>query len=78
MNMADSIIGRLQTPADADGNRTDVNLLTSSDAVVLTDGSTLTDAIDTLSLNVSSAKPAHAGTWIQVLSTESGTETVTE
>ena len=49
--MAEKISGRFQTPADKDGNRTDIHPITSSDEVLLSDavnggtGKTLTDYI---------------------------------
>lgn len=45
----DKIAGRLQTPADSDGNRTDIHLITTSDEVICNADSdnpiTLTEAL---------------------------------
>lgn len=78
------IVGRLQTPADKDGKRTDVHLLTTVDCVMMpnkTDTTnpednslTLETLLSQMNLQVGSGKPNFACLWAK----EKRTETVVE
>lgn len=71
--MATKIISRLQTPADADGKRTDIHLITDSDAVIVDDNTTLTERLNQIGTGVvvSETQPTYQCLWAQVLSVES-------
>lgn len=72
----EKIVCKLETPADANGRRTDVDLLTSTDAVYLPDGSmTLTEKLTALGIHISVEKPEIPCVWAKVLSVESTTTT---
>lgn len=66
--MAKKITCRLQTPADENGERTDMHLVTTSDEVICNPNSpnpmTLTDMLDQLSgVVISDRQPEHACIW---------------
>lgn len=72
----ETIIGRLQTPADEDGLRRDIHLLTDGDAVTIntSDGRniTLNDRLDEIGGGtvISREQPQRACIWYQVKSTD--------
>lgn len=69
----ETIIGRLQTPADEDGIRKDVHLMTDGDAVTVSaDGRTITlqERLDEIGSGavISPDKPDRACLWYEVKS----------
>lgn len=68
--MAERIIGRLQSPADENGVRHDIHLITTADAVIYNDEYTLKDKMDQLEPTLSKTKPSHPGVWFQTLTKE--------
>lgn len=71
--MADRILGRLQTPVDANtGLRTDIHLITSTDAIATPSGITLTELLARQGMVISNGKPSFACTWFKPDSTVSG------
>jgi hypothetical protein len=70
--MAQAIIGEMQTPPNDDGVRLQFHPITESDAVVMKDGSTLTEAMnkETSSFTVSEEKPTGRGLWFKVQSVQ--------
>ena len=72
----EKIVCKLETPADANGRRIDVDLLTSTDAVYLPDGSmTLTEKLSALGIHISVEKPELPCVWAKVLRVEPTTTT---
>ena len=63
--MPEKIIGRLQTPADENGERKDIHLITTTDEVITPDGSTLTEKMTQTGIQVSDTKPSFACTWFK-------------
>lgn len=67
--MANKMSYRLQTPADANGYRTDIHLITSSDEVIVTDGDkekTLTEKLNEIDgMTISKAQPDFPCIWAQ-------------
>lgn len=68
--MAQSITARLQTPEDSDGNRTDVNLITRAEAVIVNadseeDAMPLDEYLDNIgsSIVISKTQPEQACIW---------------
>lgn len=68
--MADVIIGRLQTPADDNGVRKDIHILTGIEAVVVDEGKTLKDKLPELEVQISSVEPDFSSIWAEVKSVE--------
>ena len=68
--MAEAIICRLQTPEDENGERKDINVVTSSDAIIMSDGSTLEDRLEGASIQLSAEKPNFPCLWAKIISTE--------
>lgn len=70
--MAQAIIGEMLTPPNDDGVRLQYHPITESDAVIMKDGRTLTQALnkETSSFTVSDEKPAGRGLWFKIVSTE--------
>jgi hypothetical protein len=66
--MAQAIIGEMLTPLNDDGVRLRYHPLTETDAVVMKDGRTLTEAMnkETSSFTVSEEKPAGRGIWFKI------------
>ena len=74
--MAQAIIGEMLTPLNDDGVRLRYHPLTETDAVVMKDGRTLTEALNTLTeamnktpsftFTVSEEKPTGQGLWFKV------------
>ena len=64
--MARKISGQLQTPADEVGDRIDIHLITTTDEVILADGSmNLTEKIEHDGIQISKTKPEYKCTWFQ-------------
>lgn len=68
--MAQAITARLQTPEDSDGNRTDVNLITTAEAVIVNgdseeEATTLDEYLQNMgsSIVISNNQPAAACIW---------------
>ena len=66
--MAEKISMRLQTPPDASGNRKDINLITTSDEVIVNPSSnnsvTLTEKLDQVSgIQVQATQPSFPCIW---------------
>ena len=72
--MAEKISGRLQTPADSNGIRRDIHLITTTDEVISEDGKTLTEKIREASIQISTEKPAFACSWFKPKTTTTETE----
>lgn len=73
----EAIIARLQTPADNDGIRKDIHLMTDGEAVTVKSGNrtiTLQDRLDEIGGGpvVSEDQPARECMWFQVKSEEEG------
>lgn len=64
--MAERVVTRLQTPADENGIRTDLDPITSADAVIFDKDHTLKEKLDDLAdlIVISPNKPSHACLWI--------------
>lgn len=92
--MAEYIVGRLQTPADKNGKRKDIHLLTSADCIIIppknnadadTDPDedeknklTLDEKIKQLTIQVNTGKPEYQCMWARLIRAEPYVETVTE
>lgn len=65
------ISGRLQTPADSTGTRTDIHLITTTDEVIVNpdsedDSHTLTEELDRIGKpQVSNSQPNYPCVWLQ-------------
>lgn len=69
----ETIVARLQTPADDNGVRKDVHIMTGSDAVIVGDAehsTTLTERLEDLGggITISSEQPTRACTWFEIKS----------
>ena len=62
-------IARLQTPADVDGNRVDIHLVTDADAVIYDETDTVKSKIEKMGNGVvlAETKPEYACLWGQVM-----------
>lgn len=67
---SERILGILQTPADENGVRYDVDLVTSADAVIYDSEMTLKEKLEQLTPTISNIKPSHPGLWFEVLRME--------
>lgn len=81
--MPKRIIGRLQTPADNTGARTDIHVITHADAVIVDETTTLSDRLKQIAeggvgggtkFELSEQKPEYSCVWAQILKTEANTE----
>ena len=75
----DKIAGRLQTPADSDGNRTDIHLITTSDEVICNADSdnpvTLTEALQSAgTVYIQKTQPAFPCIWAKPMTLADSTE----
>lgn len=63
-----AIIGKLQTPADDNGVRKDIHLITEATAVIIDSDTTLADWCQdhtTGPVVISTSKPSQPGIWIE-------------
>lgn len=70
--MATKITGQLKTPVDANGNRTDIHLINTTDEVLMRDGSTLTEKIEALSestVYIGTSRPTRSCIWFDTTAT---------
>ena len=78
--MAEKITARLQTPANADGVRKDIHLMTTTDEVIVDYNTdyprTLTEKLEemgtngTLGVKVAKEKPESPCVWVKITSTD--------
>ena len=69
----ETIVARLQTPADDNGVRKDIHLMTDASAVMVGDAehsSTLSEVLEYVGggIAISSTQPSRACTWFQIKS----------
>ena len=67
------IIQRLQTPADLNGERQDIDVITSAEAVIYNENKTLKEKMEELAnmVTISNTKPGYPCIWILPTSIES-------
>lgn len=73
-NMNEAYTARLQTPADENGNRMDIHLVTDADSVIVDENTTLKEKLGQMGIIMSKEQPKFPCLWARVISSTTENE----